>query len=585
MPSTLTALAAKEAKKALTQESRIATWKKYLKTAGLDSRLYTETKAWDTEPEGDETYEPQMLAALQAFTWMFGDAIQRAWIHLAAEMQAGKSGVVNALIRLILQNFATLKIAPGSIFVLTGMSDDAWRKQTRARLPREVRANVHHSGGLGKVQAEIRRLAAKDGLRNLLIILDESQVAATSSNRPNTQVYETIRELVPPEEWVARNIRFMTVSATDPSKVMSMATCSVPCRPVRLYTTAAYQSVESLKAGKRILSLEEFGNIGSTVKSMTELKRAVSTFGTPRWHILRPKMGKTKEVEAMLRKEFPGAPIVTWDSTSPRTPEESSTVSGDEEDINDLIAKRPEQHSFVLLKNMFYAAKTMDDTHVGVLWDRLGGSVGGDNARLQSLLGRACGYGKSKDTVVYTSAETVERYLGFWIEICRSVEAETSTDKHRATALNRRMPGVVAVTGADGSASVAPVHNASNPAESSAGNAVPASAGRVSVNPDNFAQPEWHEFATFADAKRFATRVREPKCDEQGYYLSSTTSKVARLSYADVKAMQGGKKTAGFCIPKMMEVGKSTHTMYVCYKNLNDKTSVVFVVGKLTRTA
>jgi hypothetical protein len=585
MPRTLITLAAKEAKTALNQTSRIATWKKNLKAAGLDSRLYTETKAWDTEPEGDETYEPQMLAALQAFTWMFGDAIQRAWIHLAAEMQAGKSGVVNALIRLALQNYEVLKIAPGRIFVLTGMSDDAWRRQTRARLPREVRANVHHSGGLGKVQAEIRRLAAKDGLRNLLIVLDESQVAAAASNRPNTQVYETIRELVPPEEWVARNIRFMTVSATDPAKVMAMATCPVPAKTVRLHTTEAYQSVASLKEGKRIRALEQFGDIGSTVKSMLELKRAVGTFGTPRWHILRPKMGKTKEVEAMLRKEFPGAPIVTWDSTSPRTTEEGSTISGDEEDINDLISKRPEQHSFVLLKNMFYAAKTMEDTYVGVLWDRLGGSVGGDNARLQSLLGRACGYGKSKDTVVYTSIETVERYLGFWIDICRNVEAETSTDMYKASALNRRMPGVVATGGDNGLASVAPMRNTSNPAESSAANAVPASAGRVSVNPDSFAEPEWHEFTTLADAKRFAPRVHEPKRDEQGFYLSSTTGKKARLSYADVKAMQGGKKTAGFCIPKKMEVGKSTHTMYVCYKNLNDTTSVVFVIGKLTRTA
>jgi hypothetical protein len=114
--------------------------------------------------------------------------------------------------------------------------------------------------------------------------------------------------------------------------------------------------------------------------------------------------------------------------------------------------------------------------------------------------------------------------------------------------------------------------------------AAPAATGRVSVNPDDFAPPEWREFKTLEEAKGFASRVREPKRDEEGYYLSSTTGKVTRLSYVDVIAMQGGKKTAGFD-PKKMKVGKSACTMYVCYKNLLDKTSVVFVVGKLTRIA
>jgi hypothetical protein len=368
---------------------------------------------------------------------------------------------------------------------------------------------------------------------------------------------------------------------------MAMEGCpSSFARVVQLRTTKAYQSVESLKEAKRIRSLEEFGDIGSSVKSITELKRALAEFDTPLWHILRPKMGKTEEVEAKLRAAFPGARIVAWDSKVRATAgdEEDSEATEEMKDINDLLAAAPETHSFVLLKNMFYAAKTLKDTHVGVLWDRLGGSVGGDNARLRSLLGRACGYGKSKRTVVYTSTETVERYLDFWRELCRNAEAETSTDSHKASDLNRRMPGVVAIAGENGSASVAPVHNSANPVANSAANSVAASAGRVSVNQDNFADPEWREFKTFAEAKTFASRVREPKRDAEGYYLSATTGKVARLSYGEVKAMQGGKKTAGFD-PKKMKAGQSAHTMYVCYKNLHDQESVVFVVGKLTRIA
>jgi hypothetical protein len=146
------------------------------------------------------------------------------------------------------------------------------------------------------------------------------------------------------------------------------------------------------------------------------------------------------------------------------------------------------------------------------------------------------------------------------------------------------MPGVVATTAAGGSASVAPVRNASNPTASSAANAIAASAGRVTANPDNF-EVSWREFNTFAEAKAYASHVKLPKTDEEGYYLSSTTKKSSRLSYGDVRSMQGGKKTAGFGNAAKLEVGKSTNTMYVCYKNLHDRNSVVFVVGKLTRIA
>ena len=571
----------------LNTESRIASWQANVKSAGMDDRLWYEQRFWDEA--ADESEEPphpqQLLAALQIFCWMFCASAKRAWVHLGAEMQAGKSGVANALIRLILQNADKLKMSPQRIFLLTGMSDDAWRKQTRDRVPNKVRGNVHHNGGLKKVQEQLRKLAAKDGLSNILIIFDESQVASAVGNRPNELIYRTIRELVPAGQWVERNIRFLTISATDPAKVMSMETCTVPCRAIRLQTTDAYQSVETLHSAGRIRDLETFGDVGN-VKSMEELRKTVNSYETPLWHILRPRQGKTSDVEAKLRKVFPTARVVTWDSTSRSKSgkdEEASESTEGIEDINTLLSAAPETHSFILLKNMFYAAKTLHDEHVGVLWDRLGGQVGGDNARLQSLLGRACGYGKSKRTVVYTSNETVERYLTFWKELCHSADAETETTEHKSGELNRRMPGVVAVTAEDGTAKVGPAVSAANPAADSSANAIAAGAGKSGLNEDDY-DVEWREFASFPEAKLFASRVREPKKDDGGFYLSSTTGKATRLSYADVLGMRGLKKTAGFCVRKDMELGKSTYTMYVCYRDLADVSSACYVVGKLTRT-
>jgi hypothetical protein len=565
--------------------------KKFILHRGYLNTLYS--NRWEAADESGAAPHPeQFLAALQIFAAMFvGRHPHSAWVHLAAEMQAGKSGVANALIRLVLANtnVGKLDITPKGIFVLTGMSDDAWKKQTKDRVPSDVRSNVHHSGGLPKVCEQLRRLGAKDEMKNLLIILDESQVASAANHRVNSLVYKTVREFAPVEEWDARNIRFLTVSATDPAKVMSMESCEIPCRTVRLVTTEAYQSVESLMAAKRIRSLETFGDIGSA-SSVKELRRVVDGFGatTPLWHILRPKSGKTAEVAAKLQKEFPTAQIVSWDSakkTPARSGDDISSATSDSlADINDLLKEAPAAHSFVILKNMFYAAKTLNDTHVGVLWDRLGGNVGGDNARLQSLLGRACGYGKSSRTIVYTSTDTVTRYLGFWKQLCSSTEAETTTDEHTAIDLHRRFPGIAAVASAEGVVAVAPMRNAANPTVSSAANAVAMSVGRVVVNDSNYGV-EWQDFASFAAAKVYASRVHEPTMDQRGYYLSSTTGKRVVLAYAEVMRMQGGKKTAGFGNAGKLAVGKSTFTMYVSYRDIMDKESVVFTVGKLTRNA
>lgn len=108
---------------------------------------------------------------------------------------------------------------------------------------------------------------------------------------------------------------------------------------------------------------------------------------------------------------------------------------------------------------------------------------------------------------------------------------------------------------------------------------------RVANEEDNY-MVVWQEFATFEEAKAYAPRVRLPsKTDGDGFMLSALTNKAARLSYDDVMVVKTWKKTAGFCISDKLKIGSSTCTMYTCYRNTADNTTVVFVVGKLTRNA
>ena len=416
-----------------------------IETAGFSSKLWTPEFGWEANESlaSEDPHKPQELAAAQCFLAFFVKVVARTWIHLAAEMQAGKTGVVTTLIRLLLSNAPKLKIRPNRIFVLTGMGDNAWKKQTRDRVPQCVRANVHHNGGLIKVISSLKSLAAGGELSNVCIILDESHIAAAPNNRPSA-VYGEVALLCPPNKWQENNIRFLTISATDPAKVL-MIKEKDDAQVVRLQTTDAYQSVETLHLAKRIRFAEKYGNIDSD-KAIDEVKRCITEefSDAPRYHLVRARQGKQDSVISKLRIAFPDADVMKFDSEeklSKRTTSSDDTSTALEviEDINEMLEVSPEKHTFIVLKNMFYAAKTLEDEFVGVLYDRMGNK---DDTNLQSLLGRACGYGKSSRTIIYTSEQTVKNYIGCWRELCANPRFGPKLEGIPLTKIDKKMSGI-----------------------------------------------------------------------------------------------------------------------------------------------
>ena len=558
--------------------------------SGFSTELWEPEFGWGpSEKDASEMpYPAQLLAALQCFIAFFVKPIERVWVHLGAEMQAGKTGVINALVRLILKNGRKLGYGPRRIFVLTGMNDNAWKKQTRERLPADLHANVYHNGGLSNFAAAIRRLAAGEELANVLIVLDESHLASALSNRPHKHIYEEIASLCPRDKWQENNIRFLTISATDPAKVLSITGRDV-AQVVRLQTTPAYQSVESLNAAGRIRSLETFKNVNSPI-AIAELKRCVEEefADVARYHILRAPYGKTDKVCEMVRAAFPGCDVLKFDaeekSRRGAAADDSSTTAS-MEDINSILAEAPEKHTFIVLKNMLYAAKTLKDEFVGVLWDRLSGK---DDTTLQSLVGRACGYGKNDRTVVYTSESTVKNYLNFWRELCADPRMSPIITDIPARVVAKCMVGISARTVGD-SVRLSAARTVSHPLAARGGGPLAAGGGgepeepekkRQKANEDNFTH-DFNEYPSLAAAKAVVKHLHTPKM-EGDFYLTSTTASPEKLSYAAALAICSGKKTANLPWGKL-EVGKSVNRLYVGYRDIADPTSAVFIVRTLTR--
>jgi hypothetical protein len=372
------------------------------------------TSAYYSDPFDviEDPYPAQRLAALRCFVYLY----QRnaVWVHLAAPMQSGKTGVMVTLSRLVMQHHSLLHVDPRRMFVFTGMSDNDWRTQTKGRFPTHIRPNIYHRSGIKRICESLRKLRGDGNLRNVLLFVDESHIATRKDNTPRT-IYETLVELCPREQWAENNIRIVTVSATDPAKVITIRQeDGFPSRVVRLDTTGDYQSIETLVRDSRMRPI--LGN-AHTETAINAMRTVITGYDSPRYHIIRAEHGKAAHTQTTLAAAFPEAAFVSYDSNS-RNAARDEADSADLIDINTILETVPTRHTFIIIKNAFYAAKTLEDRYVGVLYDR---QTDNDSAILQGLAGRTCGYGKSQATIVFTVQEAIERYLNTWRSLCLSI--------------------------------------------------------------------------------------------------------------------------------------------------------------------
>ena len=546
-----------------------------------------------------DPYPAQYLAALRICVLMFAATQKRVWVHLAAEMQAGKTGVIATVARLILANYRSLGVTADRIFVITGMSDEAWQEQTAKRMPYVLRENVHHGATLGKVAEKLKHLAGSDYLKNIVVFIDESHYATAGNNQPAKQVYETVALACPRDKWAENNIRFVTISATDPAKVIAMnAADASTAQVVSLFTTDAYQSVEKLKNANRIRFLEEVATNGSlhTPTGFAAMAAAVNELEAvhgPLIHIIRPAAGKGDAVVKMIQEQYPAAIINQWDVASnkkkaadekekaKKTKETASTVSTT--NINEVVLNKvPTATTFVVLKGMFRAAKTLNDKHVGVMYDRIGLS---DATNLQSLLGRACGYDKSTRTIIFTSKSTVDNYLKCWKEMCSAKDWETAYDDD-VSKLNGKMPHTKAVKLTTGEIKLVTTATHATPMGYGEGGAtadmLPASGGRVSHDENAYNPVEWSAEFTSLEALKASglMRGKGPTMREDGFFNSVEAPVAKQMSRGRFMAIKASKSTSHF---RLKDRKGPAHRTFVFYEDTNDATTARFVVGVITR--
>jgi len=574
---------------------KVAVFGRYGFKVGI-AHLWNQSPAWahGYEEAKQTPFSPQHLATLEIFNWFFTSSPSSAWVHLAAEMQAGKTGIVTCLIRLMLNstNFARININSEDIFIITGMSDSAWVKQTRKRMPTaETRENVYHNNDLHKIIKKLSLKKDRDGvLKNVLIVLDESHHASKTNNRPYREVFEKISAMCPNSLWPENNIRILTISATDPA--CEIGTPNV----VRLITTDRYQSVQKLKNAGRI-------HAAYSLKDETGVKALVNfintTFGNDAnlHHVIRLQKNGADSLKEMLSRLMPGCRVISWDSTRTRTSLSSaaSVSTKSDDDINTILDEEPLVPTFILIKNMFYAAKTVHDTHIGVLFERIT-STSKDDTILQSLLGRACGYGKSNRTQIFTSLDTVTNYINVWTGLVKKYKLGSSItipkEVEHSFKNKQPMAGITHRNIATGTTLGITSTRALPTSSTRAGNMpmLPTIPARVALNEDDF-ESEWSPWFIGSTAEDQALkwwrnkgkRGQILKKNDEGFYLCALSKGPQVLRKESIDALRAGKKTASMPKASKLTVGETECRRYGAYANTTDKDSVCFCVHWIKR--
>lgn len=421
------------------QERKLHCIVKLIKQNGYNPDLYIPVGGWKyNDDERKKLPFPNQL--LTAYRWFYAAyCLNIPIIYTNADFQGGKTGVQQCFLRLVLTNADKLE-SRYSTFAITGMSDTSLKNQMLERFPSEFEKQIFHLDDFkldnNKMVTEINNIVSQYGYcKNITILDDESRVASNKDNLKN-KIFEKIKETSLFETWSERGIRYIAIDATDPATAINANKLKNSGQGVNitLELPPSYLSLKKLKDLNRLHLSKDLKIKNNVIDFKNQLHNLYDQ--EKLWHIIRMPNGKYyKPVENNIKEVFGNnIGIVTWNSTIKQNSTNNQT------DINKcLLFQQPQQPTLVLIKNSFYAGKTLDDTYIGALYDRKSKK---DDTNGQSLPGRACGHNRSLRTHVWCDLDSIDRIIDYWKSIINQDVELVNSPMRISTTLNGRMNNI-----------------------------------------------------------------------------------------------------------------------------------------------
>ena len=455
---------------------------------------------------------------------------------LCAAMQWGKTGVL-LQVAYILTTHISKSIPTEQVYVITGMCDNEWTEQTQERMGK---FKVIHRGKLKKRLPEFRKL------RNALIIIDECHFAAAKKSTLGTLLKSA--GLLDIQNLKSRNIRILQTSAT-PDNVLANAEkwnngdvyYHYKCVPKNPPT---YTSPHDIKEDGRLVEMVNLSNVDECETFIQNMGK----FSRPKYHIIRlPSKTKSSSIVTDNFKSLSAKYDLAFLEHNCKSPLENAVKT---------LSTLPPKNTIIFVKNMWRAAKTLPDIHLGLLHEAPGRRSPSNSAESQSFVGRCCGHNKIRGPafeapVIYCNMKSINNYIKLMQEVydykasCLEYEAANLRKKKDCNKPRVKPSWAVAsnITGIE-------------------------VAEEVQEKEDTFVKT----FHSFEELKKFAKkkwpemRPRARRTNKDGFFLGTIrTTKNQVLPYDFVVSNKGWGT-------------QSNKRIYACYRDVNDKSTLVFCI-------
>jgi len=323
-------------------------------------------------------------------------------ILVYGKTQTGKTGCMTALIQ---HHVLSNNIPIENIYIITGLSDTAWKKDTKSRMPDSINNRVFHRAQLLKLASEIRTKT------NLLIIIDEIQIACAKDQT----IYKTFDKcgFYDLEFLLAKDIKLVQFSATPDGHINDISDWKEHSGKLKLNPGEGYTGTKELKEQGRIKPFKDLTSIANVEQLVSDVNNFDPVFYKEgdnlkqcysRYHTIRipnSRNGHDKIVIDNFKSVF-------GDTCEYNT----EYLQSKKDDINKILKKPPLRHTFIFIKEILRCAKTKYKLFIGVEYERW--TTVSDSSIIQGSVGRLTGYDDNTDSICYTNLDTIDNYEKLW---------------------------------------------------------------------------------------------------------------------------------------------------------------------------
>lgn len=330
-----------------------------------------------------------------------------------APCQSGKTGCMLAIIEELLESNSNIN--PEKIFVITGLSDKEWVRQTRLRIP--LGTNVIHRSQLNRSNHLF------EDLKNAVILVDECQIATKQMMSIDKLLHSM--GLKDHKYLKENNVNIVEFSATPNNSLDDVELWTTSSAKHTMEPGRGYKGHRALIDDKRLyqaydlyiqddvhagLSQEDIvarhALIKPAIDEIHRLKKKIDEYGEPRFHVIRVPSGhKGVTVMGRIKAEF------NWNHDQFKDCFVDNDNLGEDKRLIDELKCVPQKQTVLFIKQTARCAATFPNKNrIGVLYEHLPIIVQ-DDIIAQGLAGRACGYDVDDGMVVFSNVESIQKYV------------------------------------------------------------------------------------------------------------------------------------------------------------------------------